>query len=154
MRVEMVNDEDIDIYINPYNFRYISVYSKENILEFIKEYLLIINTRYRLNLSGFYKIKSYFNKKAGLFLNVIKIDENEFSNDIDFRIILFQNERFLFEVEDYDVIKDIPNKILYNNKFYTNVDDIYNIDKVIDMGRIVYGDEVKEILSNSRKFSS
>ena len=151
MRVE-INGEDIDIFINPYNFKYISVYSKENILEFIKEYLLIINNRYRLNLSGFYKIKSYFNKKVGLFLNVIKIDDNEFSNDADFRIILYQNETFLFEIEDYDLIKDIPNKMFYKNKFYIYVDDISDIDKLIDMGRIIYGDEVKEILSNSYKF--
>ena len=154
MRVEIINDDDIDIYINTYNFKDIHVYNKETILEFIKEYLLIINTRYKLNLSGFYKIKSYFNEKVGLFLNVIKIDDNEFSNDADFRIILFQNEKFLFEVEDYDLIKDIPNKLFYKNKFYVDVNDLNSINKLIDMGRVVYGDEVKEILSNSYKISS
>ena len=114
MKVEKINDDDIDIFINPYNFKKLSVYDKESILEFIKEFILIVNKRYRINLSGFYKIKAYFNQKVGLFLNVIKIDENEFSNEVDFRIVLFLNEKFLFEVDDYDLINDIDKDPIKN----------------------------------------
>ncbi len=151
MRVEMINDEDIDIYINPYNFNDISCYDKDTILNCIKEFLLKINHRYKLNLSGFYKIKAYFNIKIGLFLNVIKIDDNEFSNEADFRIILFQNEKFLFETEEYDFIKNTPNIRYYNNKFYVDIEQIDNINKLIDMGRIIYGDDAKEILMSAKK---
>ncbi len=153
MRVELINDEIIEIFINSYNFDDIDTMNKEVILEYIKDYLMIINNRYKLNLSGFYKIKAYFNKMMGLFLNVIKIDDNEFSNDADFRIILFQNEKFLFEVDVYDLIKDYKNKYFYKNKFYTNIDDIKDIDKLIDMGKIIYGDEVKEVVSNSYRLT-
>lgn len=154
MRVEIINEDDIDIFISSFNFKNLSVYNKENILEFIKEYILIINTRYRLNLCGFYKIKSYFNKSVGLFLNIIKIDDNEFSNDIDFRIILFNNEKFLFEVEDYDLIKNVSSTMYYNNKFYVDVEDMTDLDKLIEMGRIIYGEEVKQVISNCSKLKS
>lgn len=146
MRVEIVNDDIIDIFINHYNFKDTPIYGKEDILELIKEYLFIINKRYRLNLSGFYKVKSYYNKKVGLYLNITKIDDNEFSSEADFRIILFQNEKFLFEVEDYDLIKDIKLKRYYNSMFYVDVDDIDNFDNLIDMGRIICGDEIRKIL--------
>lgn len=150
MKVELINDDDLDIYVNPYNFNDISGSSKEIILNYIKEFISKINDRYKLNLSGFYKIKAYFNDKVGLFLNLIKIDDNEFNNEADFRIILFQNEKFFFETEDYDVIKNYENKKYYNNKFYVDTDSIDNINELIDMGKIVYGDEAREIQIHSK----
>ena len=104
MKVEVINDDDFDVFINCYNFKDIHIFGKDEILALIKDYIIIINKRYRLNLSGFYKVKSYYNKKIGLFLNIIKIDDNDFSDEADFRIILFENEKFLFEVEDYDLV--------------------------------------------------
>ena len=32
MKVEIINDEDLDIYINPYNFNDINCYDRENIM--------------------------------------------------------------------------------------------------------------------------
>ena len=149
MKVEIINDDDIDIFINPYNMNDIGIYDKEYILKYIKDVLKKVNNRYQLNLSGFYKVKSYFNDKVGMFLNIIKIDDNDFNNDIDYRIILFQNEKFLFETEDYDIIKNIPNKKYYNNMFYVDIDFLDNISILMDRGRVVYGDEVKKILHKS-----
>ena len=151
MKVEIINDEDLDIYINPYNFNDINCYDRENIMSYIKEILPSINNRYKLNLNGFYKIKSYFNDKVGLFLNVIKIDDNDFNNEADFRIILFQNEKFLFETEDYDLIKEYKSKRYYKNKFYVDIDDIENINRLVDMGGIIYGEEAKRIFVSAKK---
>ena len=120
-------------------------------MSYIKEILPSINNRYKLNLNGFYKIKSYFNDKVGLFLNVIKIDDNDFNNEADFRIILFQNEKFLFETEDYDLIKEYKSKRYYKNKFYVDIDDIENINRLVDMGGIIYGEEAKRIFVSAKK---
>ena len=150
MKVELINDDDLEIFVNPYNFNDINSYDKDNIINYIKELIIKINNRYKLNLTGFYKIKSYFNNKVGLYLNAIKIDDNEFSNDADFRIILFQHTKFLFETDDYEIIKEYPNKKINNNKFYIDIDEIYNINKLTDMGKIIYGDEVKQILMTSK----
>lgn len=150
MKVELINDDDLDIYVNPYNFNDISCCSKEIILNYIREVISKISDRYKLNLSGFYKIKAYFNDKVGLFLNLIKIDDNEFNNEADFRIVLFQNEKFLFETEDYDTIRNYENKMYYNNKFYVDTDSIDNMNQLIDMGKIVYGEEAREISTHSK----
>ena len=63
MRIEIVNDEDIDIFINTYQFNGINLNDKETLLNEIKDILIKIDTRYRLNLNGFYKIKVYPNQR-------------------------------------------------------------------------------------------
>lgn len=151
MRIEMISEEDIDVYINPYNFECKTHLEKEDIIDLIKELIIKINIRYHLNLKGFYKIKAYFNEKAGLFLNVVKIDDNEFSNEVDFRIIMFKNEKFLFETEYYEFLNNFTNKKYYKNKFYIDLEDIDDLTSIIDMGRIIYGEEAKEILIKAKK---
>ena len=106
MRIEIVNDEDIDIFINAYQFNGINLKDKETLLNEIKDILIKIDTRYKLNLNGFYKIKVYPNQKIGVFLNIIKIDDNEFNQEVDFRIIIYQNEPFLFETEEYEILRN------------------------------------------------
>lgn len=150
MRIEMINEEDIDIYINPYNFEFKEFLEKEDIIDLIKDLITKVNIRYNLNLKGFYKIKAYYNEKAGVFLNVIKIDDNEFSNEADFRIIMFKNEKFLFETEYYELLNNYTNKKYCQNKFYIDLDDIENITSIIDMGRIIYGEEVRKILTEAK----
>ena len=71
MRIEIVNDEDIDIFINAYQFNGINLKDKETLLNEIKDILIKIDTRYKLDLNGFYKIKVYPNQKIGVFLNII-----------------------------------------------------------------------------------
>ena len=88
-------------------------------------------------------------KKALKDIN-IKIDDNDFNNEADYRIILFKNDKFLFETDDYDIIKDKKNIKFYNNLFYIDVDDIDDIIPFIDMGRIIYGDESKKILLQAK----
>ena len=126
MRIEIVNDEDIDIFINAYQFNGINLKDKETLLNEIKDILIKIDTRYKLDLNGFYKIKVYPNQKIGVFLNIIKIDDNEFNQEADFRIIIYQNEPFLFETEEYEIIP------------------------IIDMGNIVYGPSAKKIIQTSK----
>lgn len=150
MKIERINDDDLDIYVNPYNFKLVACYDKDSLVKFIKDILTKIDIRYKINWCGFYKIKAYFNSKVGMFLNVIKIDDNDFNNEADYRIILFRNDKFLFETDDYDIIKDKKNIKFYNNLFYIDVDDIDDIIPFIDMGRIIYGDESKKILLQSK----
>lgn len=150
MRIEIVNDEDIDIFINTYQFNGMNLNDKETLLNEIKDILIKIDSRYRLNLNGFYKIKVYPNPKIGVFLNIIKIDDNEFSQDADFRIIIYQNEPFLFETEEYEILPKNIRKRYYKEKFYIDLDDIEDIISIIDMGNIVYGAEARKIIQFSK----
>lgn len=150
MKVEIINDEDIDIYINSYHLQGIDYNAKEDLLDRIKDLILKTNDRYRLNLCGFYKIKVYLNFRIGMFLNIIKIDDNEFNNEVDFRIVLYEDEKFFLETEEYEIIDSITTKYYYNNRFYIDLDNLDDFTKYIDMGRIIYGDEVREMLSSCR----
>lgn len=150
VRIEMVNEEDIDIFINPCHFNEIDPRDKESLLTEIKKLLIKIDTRYKLNLSGFYKIKVYPNKKVGVFLNIIKIDDNEFNQEADFRIIIYPDEEFYFETEEYDILPRNAKKRYLQGKFYINIEDVKDITSMIDMGKIIYGTEVKKILQESK----
>ena len=79
MKVEKINDDLINIYFNPFYFKDIDLNNKLELIEVIKDLIKKAESRYKLFLSGFYKIKVYPNKKLGVFLNIIKIDDNEFS---------------------------------------------------------------------------
>lgn len=148
MKVEKINDDLINIYFNPFYFKDIDLNNKLELIEVIKDLIKKAESRYKLFLSGFYKIKVYPNKKLGVFLNIIKIDDNEFSNTTDFRIVIYQNEKFFLETELYELFNNVEMRY-YNNKFYIDIDDVDNILPISDMVDVIYGSDVKELLSNS-----
>lgn len=144
MKVELVNDELYHIYINKY---YIKDFNKTELISTIKDLIIKINKRYRLNLRGFYKINVYPNKKIGACIDLIKIDENEYSSGIDFRIVVYQNEIFYLELEDIEELESCTVGY-YNEKFYINLDNIKDINKYIDRSRVVYGEELRKVVKN------
>lgn len=148
MKVEKISDDLINIYFNIFYFKDIDINNKLQLIEAIKTLIKKAEIRYKLFLSGFYKIKVYPHKKLGVFINIIKIDDNEFSNTTDFRIVIYPNEQFFIETDHYELFSNIEKR--YNNdKFYINIDDIENINYIVDMINIIYGNEVKELLSSS-----
>lgn len=148
MKVEKINDDLINIYFNPYYFKDIDLNNKLELIEVIKDLIKKAESRYKLFLSGFYKIKVYPNKKLGVFLNIIKIDDNEFSNTTDFRIVIYPNEKFFLETELYELFNNVEMRYC-NNKFYIDIDDVDNILPISDMVDVIYGSDVKKLLSNS-----
>ena len=148
MKVEKINDDLINIYFNPFYFKDIDLNNKLELIEVIKDLIKKAESRYKLFLSGFYKIKVYPNKKLGVFLNIIKIDDNEFSNTTDFRIVIYQNEKFFLETELYELFNNVEMRY-FNNKFYIDIDDVDNILPISDMVAVIYGSDVRELLSNS-----
>ena len=148
MKVEKINDDLINIYFNPFYFKDIDLNNKLELIEVIKDLIKKAESRYKLFLSGFYKIKVYPNKKLGVFLNIIKIDDNEFSNTTDFRIVIYPNEKFFLETELYELFNNVEMRYC-NNKFYIDIDDVDNILPISDMVDVIYGSDVKKLLSTS-----
>ena len=148
MKVEKINDDLINIYFNPFYFKDIDLNNKLELIEVIKDLIKKAESRYKLFLSGFYKIKVYPNKKLGVFLNIIKIDDNEFSNTTDFRIVIYPNEKFFLETELYELFNNVEMRYC-NNKFYIDIYDVDNILPISDMVDVIYGSDVKKLLSNS-----
>ncbi|MCI8346875.1 MAG: hypothetical protein HFJ12_02880 [Bacilli bacterium] len=146
MKVEIINSDIISVFINNFYFKDVDLTKKIEFVSIIKDLITKIDTRYKLNLNGFYKIKVYPHKKIGVFLDIIKIDDNEFSNGADFRIVVYQNEKFFLQTECYEQINSDIKKRYYNHNFYIDINDIDDIYQLTDIGTIIYGDSVKEML--------
>lgn len=150
MKVEKINDELLSIFLNIYYFKKTDINNKLELINIIKELLNKVENRFNLNLNGFYKINVYPNKKLGVFLDLIKIDDNEFTSWADFRIVIHQNEKFYLETDNYEDFKYIKRKKYFNHKFYINIEDLKNITKEIDLGNIMYGNDIKNILKEAK----
>ncbi len=150
MKVEKINDELLSIFLNIYYFKKTDINNKLELINIIKELLNKVENRFNLNLNGFYKINVYPNKKLGVFLDLIKIDDNEFTSGADFRIVIHQNEKFYLETDNYEDFKYIKRKKYFNRKFYINIEDLKNITKEIDLGNIIYGNDIKNILKEAK----
>ena len=150
MKVEYIDDSLIDIFFNTCYFKDIDYKLKDNLISRIKELVNLVNERFRLGLKGFYKIKAYFNDYYGLYLNVVKIDDNDFNNQFEFRIVLCQDSIFFLEFTDYDDIDNDVDKYFYNNCFYVLVDSIDKSIKYLDNCRVVFGDEASLIFNKSK----
>lgn len=150
MKVEMIDSDLINVFINNFYFKNTDFEKKIELISIIKDLIAKMDYRYKLSLNGFYKIKVYPYKKIGVFLDIIKIDDNEFSNGADFRIVVYQNEKFYLETDNYEILDPKIEKRYYRDKFYINLDDIKDINKIIDLGNIIYGNDVKEMIYYSK----
>lgn len=146
MRTEIVSDDLITVFINNFYFQEINFSKKIEIISIIKDLISKIDKRYQLNLNGFYKIKVYPNQKLGVFLDIIKIDDNEFSSGADFRIVVYPEAKFFLETDNYEILDVKVKKRFYKNKFYIDIDDISDLNLLSDFGNIVYGDSTQELI--------
>lgn len=142
MHIE-INSNNIFIFLNIYN-----VYSleKDDLIKQVKD--LIIKYKSKLNMKGFYKVKVHVGEGIGLFIDIYKIDDIEYSNSLDLRILIFYDDTFYFETDDYFVIENVDNVRYFNNKYYCLASDVL-VDRVIEFGKFIYGDEVSKMLNGS-----
>ena len=143
MKVERISDDYINIYINNGLIGDISL-DKNTISNTVKKIINKVIKMYRLKLQGFYKVKVYPNKKLGIYLCIIKLDDNEFSMGMDYRVLVYPDSDFYLESEEY---LNSYNNIYYNDKFYINIKDVNNIIEIIDKGKIIFGEETSGISS-------
>ena len=147
MKIEVLGKDDYIIFLTKEYLGDIDLVQKENLISFIKNYILKLK-RY-LSLSGFYKVKVFPQDKIGVFLELLKLDDMDLSNNLDLRIIIMQDQKFFFETEDYDLIKNYNDKRYYDGHFYCVVDDSFDgILEKVEFGRFIYGKEVNNLLNN------
>lgn len=147
MRIEIVDKRNIYIFLNSAYFNDIDLNSKEDIIFVVKDF--IVKYKKKLNLRGFYKVKVYANSKVGLFLEIIRIDDIEISNNVDLRVIVHLDDKIYFKTEEYDILpKNSPIYYLDNN-FYCDLDSIDNILNIVEFGQFIYGSKAIDMLDNS-----
>ena len=146
MKIEVCAKDNYSIFLNSGFMKGMDVNNKEELINFIKNFVFKIKNK--LNLRGFYKIRVFSHDKVGVFLDVIKLDDIDLSNNLDLRIIIMNDAEIFFETDDYDVIADYNEKRYFDGKFYCIVDDLFDkIFEKVEWGRFIYGKDVVMILS-------
>ena len=98
MKIESISFSDFSIFISS-NYLNIDDYKdQEQVVKYVK--ILVKKLKNRLKLKGFYKLKVFVNSNVGLFVDVIKIDDLEYSNVLDLRVIVFLDSDIYFEIDN------------------------------------------------------
>lgn len=128
---------------------------KTKLENYFKRLFLKIKDRYNLKLSGYYNINVYLDDYYGSIIEIENedLDYYNYFNQVDMEIKL-NKTTFLYEI-DFDYInKEILEKtIVYkvNNKLYFKVKDKNIVNKIIECSKIIYNEQVKEIIKKSEK---
>ncbi len=114
-----------EIFLNHYDIDHFDILQKQELEDYLKSIFLRLKKGYRMTINGYYEIDAYYDNSYGMILNMEKedIDYYEFSfNQIDMRITLDRNCRFLYLFED---CFEIPEKLkkkgicyFYHNQCY------------------------------------
>lgn len=127
MKIEYL-DNKIIIYTTDKNIDSLEEYCN-NIIDELKN-------MYNINLKGFYHVNAFIDKEYGIVLE-LNLEDRDLYIDlskIDLHIIKY-DINFLFEIDDiFDI--DVNNFILYNNKYYIDVNNISNDN--IEFVKLIY----------------
>ena len=130
MKVERINDNDYKIYY------YESIISNDTIYEDIK--ILLKKLQKKLKLKGYYKVVVN-NKKIGLFIQLIHINDTFYKNNLDLKIEI-NNDNIYFKTKDYFLIDSNSLIKCDDEYYYCVVDDSF--DKIIE--KVEFGDFIFE----------
>lgn len=146
MKIEMLTKDSYRIFVNKLYIKDVNLDEKEAIILAVKD--IIQKLKQKLKLRGFYKVKVFPNKNIGLFIEIIQLEDLEFSNNLDLRVIVYFDEKFYFETEDYFTIQKYDNVMFLDDKFYCLIDDSFDdMFEIVEFGRLIYGKEVINLLN-------
>jgi len=139
MKVVKDGEETFVIYLLTGDKKY-KLEEKQEIIKLVKNTVLRANRIYRLNLKGFYKVRVYLNQKVGLVIEIINVDDISLNDAIDLRVLVYFDQDFYIEVDDYDVLPLHKKVIFVNDKFYIDVCslDDKEISYLLEFGRVIY----------------
>lgn len=147
MKIEMLTKDSYRIFVNKLYIKDVNLDEKEAIILAVKD--IIQKLKQKLQLRGFYKVKVFPNKNIGLFIEIIQLEDLEFSNNLDLRVVVYFDEKFYFETEDYFTIQKYDNVMFFDDKFYCLIDDSFeDMLEIVEFGRLIYGKEVTNLLNN------
>lgn len=146
MKIEMLTKDSYKIFVNKLYIKDIDLNDKDVIILAVKD--IIQKLKQRLQLRGFYKVKVFPSKNIGLFIEIIQLEDLEFSNNLDLRVVVYFDEKIFFETEDYFVIQKYDSIIFFDDKFYCLIDDYFeDLLEIVEFGRFIYGKEVINLLN-------
>ncbi len=141
MKIECMNEKVI-VYL--YKYR-LSFDDTDKLNQEIKNIFIRLIKKYHFNFFGYSIVNVYENKKYGCVLEIEQIYNNGFNIEIiDLKLIVHRNCNFYLEFNDYFFF--LPHDLLIkNNKYYMNINNIDNLLKYSEFGKLIYNE--KEVLN-------
>lgn len=149
VRIRKISNEVYEVFINDKLVDDVVYDKRDELINYIKDKMTKIKDR--INIYGFCKIKVYYKKGIGIFLEVIKFDDSVSTTVLDLRVLIMENEKIYFETEDYEIIKNCNDKRYMDERFYCIVDDSFDLVlEKVEFGNFIYGKDVIKVLNNSK----
>ena len=156
MKLELLNLDNITIYLNKDYLKKIKFNLEENVEKEFKKLFLKIKNIYNINMCGYYEVVVYENALYGIIIELEKDDDEYvkiFGDTLDMKIVFKFDSDIYYELEEFD--KYDFNKYhlyYYNDKFYIELKD-KNINyreylRLLENSTIIYGNNLKEIENN------
>lgn len=159
MKVSIIDDDNIIVFLNTFNTKNIDFENKGNIEKNFKKIFLKLKYIYKLNIKGYYNINIYKDKLYGAILKIEHEDIeyfDYFDSKVDMRVNVISNT-FLYKIKD---ILELPKNLKENVTIYLFQDEFYiflnrdlsnyNFSLLIEMSDIVYGNITNDILRLGR----
>lgn len=146
MKVEVIDKNNLLIYINNVFFKKDIWDDREKIVQQIKTFIVKIKNNYKIRLRGFYKVRVFPNKKIGTFIEMEKIDEEDYDS-IELRIIVDFDEPIYFIFDNYEDVPNNTNYIYYKDYYYVNINNTSeDILSFVEKGKVTYKKAISDIL--------
>jgi len=125
MKVIIIDDDNIIVFLNKFNIKNIDFDSKENIEKNFRNIFLRLKHIYNLNIKGYYNINIYTDKFYGAVLEIEHEDIeyfDYFDNKVDMRVNVVSDSKFLYKIKDiFCLDKTLLNNIyLFKNDYYSS----------------------------------
>lgn len=139
--MKVLRDEDGNFIIYLFHLKNEeSLEEKQEIIKLVKETVLKANKMYHLNLKGFYKVRVYMNKKVGLVIEIINVDDISISNAIDLRVLVYFDQDFYIGVDNFDFLPAHKKVTFVDNKYYIDVNTLSERElfSLLELGEVIY----------------
>lgn len=161
MKVEYADEHNFYIYLNKYYLANLELDNKKCVEDYFKKIFLNLKDNHHLDIYGYYNINVYVNKQYGLVIDVFKLSNDYFkipNNKVDMKITIDNDNKFLYEIDDYFFImkylNNIKNIYYKNGKYYLELkeevtDSFYLY--LMEHSHIIFDEYVDEILVSGIK---
>jgi len=162
MKVKIIDDNNIIVFLNSLNIKNIDFDNRENIEKNFRNIFLKLKHIYDIDVEGYYNINIYKDISYGAVLEIEHENIDYFDyldKTIDMRVNVISNTKFLYKL--YDILKldkktlDKAKLFSFKNEYYLFLKEIsfYELGILIENSDLIYGSIVDEILKFGKEIN-
>ena len=163
MKVNIIDDNNIIVFLNKFNIKNIDFKNKDCIEKNFRNIFLKLKRIYELNIKGYYTINAYIDEYYGAILEIEHEDIEYFDcfeTQVDMHVNVIYDNKFLYKINDIFMLDEALLKKLeiyiFKDEYYINLDKVFNdyeIGKILETGELIYRDITSDILKLGNKIN-